>query len=805
MITLPQTIRNRAIFRILWMPEGQWTAAGGQPWQVLPVPAIFDRTSSTPGTIMSGTVAQGGYHVERITRWCLPDEDRASFYIDTGLINGQIVQAADLSGAATSSPGIAIRIQVLDDETFPNGISSLPTGPGSKWKTVFVGTVINQRQVEYPGLANNGRTTYYCAGVLTRTRNWPLDRHSTAAALHAKGNPGYNMPLHGWFRKALGNKDISGAGIGNDPFGDMNGANGYPVIAPYYQDHKLPVDGGSPSSLWTDTETIRHALASSRATGEPIIQFLSNQLFNGTYAWPVSPGDTCFDLLRRVCNRQRGRGACFMTYTDAADPGGNVSLFLAATPSFPDSLTYSYVKTYGDMQMTTDSTSVLQGAQIGSTAVNVDINGDHRITDNGFQYDDRTSSVVDCLVVQGEPIQVLCNLNFFGGSLEPRWSTADQTAFNNVGTTPYLLCLPRWRHIWRRYGITSSIAWDFSVQNIPTGPTHTIDYYCDNTGSIQTNGIPGTTPGLSSTMTVRVMPDLPVYEGYNYSVAPGANGYARWDGATEYLPPNRMPPVVMYRGAADASGGSPAWLPLNYAGFQIQTDDFGFYITHPTEDATGVRFLSNPAQDTHFKPMEQVLNLPVTSGIVTTSGLDQNRLNVIAGLELGTRPQISYNAGGQGGNYDAMGRRMVMTIDGLHLWLAAPSSVYELDFSAAAQLHYAPGLAVSGGSTPAVLRDDRSALGFIAALAWYYYGTIHNPGTWTLKDCGFLTQFVTSSGGTATYPTLGQFVGTVTYNGPAGSESTAQLNTPITCIDYVHETGETTWHTDFVAYDGNMQ
>ncbi|MBU6247124.1 MAG: hypothetical protein KGN77_05155 [Xanthomonadaceae bacterium] len=812
MITLPQSIRNRAIFRILWMPEGQWTAAGGQPWQVLPVPAIFDRTSSTPGTVMTGTVAQGGYHVERVTRWCLPDEDRASFYIDTGQINGVLVDALDLTGYTSQSPGVAIKIQVMDDETFPNGVSSLPTGPGSGWKTVFVGTVIYQRAQQFPGITGAGRTIYYCAGVLSRTRNWPLDRHYTAAAPHAKGHPGYNIPLHGWFRKALGNKDPNytpsqpGATPG-DPFGDMSGANGYPDIHAYYQAHKLPVDGTTSSAPWTDLEVVKHALASSRALGEPLIQVnVPSDLFGGTYAWSVSPGDSCFDLLRRVCNRQRGRGSCFMVYDDGSNPDGSVGMTLSCIPSFPDSLIYSSVQTYGDMPLL--GTNTIQGAQRGSTAIDVDLNGDHRITDDGFQYDDRTSSVVDMLVVQGEPIQVLCNLNFFGGSLEKRWSATDQATFSGLGMVPFLLCLPRWRQIWRRYGIPAISAWNFSVQTIPYGPTHTIDYDTDNSGGINTSGLAGSTFGLSSVMTVRVLPDLPIYEGWNYSAQPDpVKGYPRWDAASDYLPPGRMPPVVMYQGSQNA-GASPAWLPLNFAGFNIQVDDFGLYISHPIEDSTGYRFLSNPTDDpNHFQPMENQINTATVSGINTSSGFNKLMLNTIVGLELGTRPAIRYNSSGMSGNYDQLGRRMVITIDGLHLWLSAPNAIFELDYTAAAQLNYAPGLPVwcASPGTPGVLRDDRNALAFISSLAWYYYGTIHNPGTWTIKDCGFLTEFATDNAGSVKYPTLGQFVATVTYNGTSGNESIVQLNTPITCIDYVHDSGETTWRTDFVAYDGNLQ
>lgn len=800
MIVLPDGIRERATFRILWMPEGQWTAAGGQPWQVLPVPAILDRTKTTPGVHMAGTVLQGGYHVERITRWCLPDEDRASFYIDTGTINGVSVTALDLSGLATSSPGCAIRIQVLDDETFPNGVSTLPTGPGSKWKTVFAGTVISQQSIVHPSLSGAGRTTYHCAGVLWRTRNWPLDRHTTAQAPHAKGHPGYNFPLRGYFRQALGNLDYTSTGY--DPFGDISGANGYPDIHTYYMAHQLPVSGGD-TSKWTDLAAVKHALASSRAVGEPIITVsLPADAFGGTYPWSVSPGDSCWDLLRRICNRQRGRGAVFLDYVDAADPGGNLTLVLSSFPSFPDQLTYQTVATYGDTAMT--GTATIQGAQRGTSAIDIDINNDHRITDDGLTIENRTASVMDMIVVQGEPIQVLANLNFFGSSLEERWSAGDQTTFAGIGSTPFLAAQPRWSHVWRRYGIPAKTPWTFTVTAKPGGSATPIDYDCANDGSITSAGVPGTTVGLSSSLTVRVLPDLPIYEGYRYDqvgVAP-----SRWDGGVDYMPPNRMRPVVMYRGDTDATGAKQAWLPLQFAGFSIQADEFGLYITHPVEDISGYRLLSDTTNDpNHYQPMEKVTNCPMLANVTTTSGVDRNKLNTIVGLELGTRVGFRYSGGGMSGDYKTMGRRMVLTIDGAHLWLAPAGAIWELDYSAAAQLNYSPGLTVGTVSGTYIMRDDRTALSFVACLAWYYYGSIHNPAIWSLKDCGLMTQFATADAGNVKYPKLGQFVGSITHSGPAGSETKTQSNTPITCIDYMHEAGVTTWRTDYVAYDGNAQ
>lgn len=776
MITLPTSVRNRATFRILTMPEGTWAS---QTWTALPVPAIINRTD---GTILSGTVAQGGYQLRSISRWCLPDEDRASFSIDVGRINGEQVSAQNLSGKV-------VRIQVQDNESFPTGATELPT---DGWKTVFVGSIIYTTNEQQVGAREYGRVTYFCAGTLWRTRNWPLDRHSTATAAHAKGNPGYNVPLHGWFRKVLGNK---GDATAPDPFGDLTGP---PDISAYYHTHAMPVDGsGSTTSKWTDEEVVKHALASSRATGEPLIEVdLSRGLFTGTFSWPVSAGDVCWDLLRKVCNRQRGRGSVFLDYLDADDEDGDVTLSLVALPSNVREITYNTVSSLGTLTLDVENT--IAAAEHGLAVVDVDLVGDHRITDSGFQYDNRESSVFDGVVFQGEHIQALVNLNFFGSSLTKRWSygfaQSDQTLFGAIPLNqPFQRMSPRWRQVWRRFGIPQGYAFTVKSESASSSAVP-INYWTTEFGEIEV----GSGDGLSSEMTFRVLPDLPIYEGWNYSASPPV----RFDGAADYLPPARMSPLVLYRGDTDASGGSPAWFPFHFAGFNIQTDDFGFYIVHPIEDQTGVRLLADLANAPY------AYQSPNITGITTTSGIDLQKINTVLGVELGTRVAIFKNNSADVEPYNDVGRRMTMTINGLHLWLGALGAIWECDPTRAGQNNYAPGLKFpsgTGSQNPYVIRDDRDQLSFIAALGWEYWGQIHNPGTWTLRDCGFLTNFLNAEGDAIAYPALGQIVSKVTYAGTQDAPISATLDTPVTSIHYDHDSGETTWRTDFVSYDGNVQ
>jgi hypothetical protein len=777
MIILGNQTRERAIFRILTMPEGLWAGAGGensQVWTQLPIPAIFRRDT---GDRFSDTVAQGGYHISSITRWCLPDEDRAEFYIDTGTINGVVVAAQDLSNKA-------VRIQVWDSESAPGTAASLSS---ATWKTVWAGTVIYQKTTAEPGSTLHSRVVYYCAGVLWRTRNWPLDRHNTQFATHAKGNPGYNVPLHGFFRRVLGNKSVADIS-GQDPYGDMAGT---PSLQSYYLAHELPLSSTtSTSEPWTDAQVIKHALASSRAFGEPLITVnLGTSLFDSPFSWSVNPGDSCWDLLRKICNRQRGRGSVYLDYSDQGNPIGPLRLILTSTPSFAGDLTYFSKKNDQDMDLQTKTT--ISGANQGTDAIDVDINGDHRVVDGSFNYDNRLTSVYDYIDIQGEPIQVLVNLNFYGSSLGKRWSAADESSFGGLSQL-YQRLTARWRHVWRRFGIPTG-AWDYKVTGEPGGTASSVDYYLDDAGKINVAPSHGPfTIDNNSQMMVKILPDLPIYEGWDYR----PNTAVRWDGSVDAFPPPRMPPLIMVKGTATASDGSTTWANLQLAGsWTMQVDDYGLLIVYGPEEPLGKRVLSTPALAQYAYA---AANLP---GVDLTNGFVLNTLNCAVGLELGSHVRISYNTA----DYQHAGRRLLMTINGLSLWLGAPGCIWELDYLRATQSNYPPGLKFAGAS-PTILRDDRNALALIAALSWQYYGKVHNPAVWSLNDCGFLTSFSTVDK-TVAYPTIGKLVGKITYAGDAstGAEVSATLNTSITCIHYDHDALQTTWHTDYVSYDGNLQ
>lgn len=768
-INLGQQPLNRPTFVIFRMLIGKdWRY---QEWEKLPMPAIILRGSDS---LMAGTSKSGGYVVESISRWTFPDEDRAAIYIDTGYINGEDVTPLDLSD-------YYIRIMLVDDESFPNGATEIDEG---KLKTVFCGTVVSTQNSIVPGVRkNHGRTTYFLAGaVSSRARKWPMDRHATATMPHAKGHPGYNFPLRGYFRKVLGNK---GWNQTTDPYGDFSS------FISYYQTHQLPLDGSGYAASWTDADAVKHAIASSRAFGEPLITVdLSDGAFTGTNSWDIAPGTSCWDFIRRVCDRRRGRGAVFVEYTD----GGELKLEIKikSIPQHDIDLTYNTPSPTNPHKM--ESVRSISGAAIGLNAVDVDLVGDHRL-DGPVSHDKRESSLYDTLLLQGEKIQVLANISLFGSTLANGWSTQDQAAFSAIpiGQTVKQQA-SRWRHIFRRFVISSKAL--LSSKASSTSTQYPINYYCEKSGAI-TVSTSLADKGLTSELTSRILPDLPIYEGWRYDTTTPEP----WGGSdiTDYMPPPRMPPILYYL-ASDTD-----ILPLHYSGYNIQTDDFGVLLHHAYEDAAGARMLATQAEAPAWFATASKIGIPTD---ITTGGLDRTKLMLLVGVELGNHVSLAYTRqtvddywSGKVSGIGATGRRLVMNINGPSLWLAAPGAIWELDYKNTGQLGYRPGLKIPvvDGNIPYIVRDDRATLSFIGALASYYYLTLHSPSSWSLRSCGLSSEFQTVNG-SIKYPSLGQFVGKIRVSDSVSLVS----NTNITCIHYDHNEGLTTWKTDYVDYDGNL-
>lgn len=782
MINLPQKTRNRAYFSIAKMAPG--TAWDAQSWSTLPVPEILTRDISG-NTRIGDTVAQGGYTVESITRACLPDEDMASFSVDFGWINGVEVTPQDLSGHW-------IRIDVIDDENFPS--SDDTDLPSTGYKTVFVGFVYNAKSRINPsslGKKAMGKRTYYCQGVLSRCRYWPMSYHAAFGGISGTtlqkcfGNPGYNYPINGLFRETIGNKSSSTDSVewGTDP---TNGWVG----------HALPIDATG-TAKWTDVETIKHALSSSRQDGEPIftVDFSGAAgLFDGTFAWAVNEGDSCFDHLRRVCSRSRGRGSVYADWTSDGSRTGTIDLFLRAVPSFSGNVTYNTKADFSALDLTT--ANVIQG-QTSSAGSEIDLVGDHRFY-GSFEYEDRASAVFDYIELIGERIQLVANLGVFGGSyaaLQKGWTATDETEFS--ATTNYQQrIIPRFRHVYRRF--TLKQGWNFTgyVDTLTPGTSYGLEAFniiCGENGEVRT--APWLPDDLgNSPVTSRIMADVPLYEGKDYDGTAKA-GY--WSAASEYMPAPRMQPQLLYQSIQESgdAGTVKRWIPLERFGFNLQVDDFGVLITHQAEDSTGVRMLGKGS--TYGSTPGDISNK-----VDDKTGLDPDRLLLVMGLELsnhvGMRGLVGPLNAVSGAN--ERGRRLVIPVNGLHFWCGTENAVWQCDPTNLSNLKFSEALRFSDTKPVRIIRDDRDAMSFMFALAKKYYGEVHNPGTWSLRDFGLRSSYATQTG-SSTFPTLGQLVSTVAVS----PTEKITLNTPITSIHYDNNECITTWRTDYVNYQPGIQ
>ena len=741
MITLARADTTYPLVRILTMPPGNWTATT-QPWTIQPIP----QRDAVEGSKVYG------YELLDISRAALPDIGTARFMFRYGLINdGALQQQAP--PAAADLIGQHVRIQMAEEPSTPSGVPA--------WRTVFLGTVDSQADSPWPSNYDAGNRTYHCTDLLYRTSRWPLCHHHTydlgVQRLHCFGHPGYNYSVAGYFRRLMGNA----AGPSFDPFGDMSsgGLAGYQAHA---------ITGSNGAALWKDSEAVQHALYSSRANGEPIFKLKDNGLLIDSYPWPVGDGEKCWDFIIRVLSRQRGRGIAFLDWDD--DVTGDTTSVKPITP-------YITVKPQNYLDVVVNKPSGGSVTMVGSTDyVSVDLIGDQRFVDDSLQLVTNDGSGVDYLETYGEPIETLVTLGGPDQTIEQRWTNLDETAFLGLANF-WQRQSTRWRQVFQRWSIPSG--WDFQAGDGNGGAKSTCHYVTKDDGSIaarNASGIPGVYSAPPSPVFIKIGCDIPIYEGYDY--APSTP--KRYDSAPDYMAPPRCPPLILVKIASDkyANGGEDL-------GMGMQIDDFGFYVQYGPDSAVGTRYFSG------------------TSGGVGGAA-SKNDLVVTVGLTFGNRVRMATS----NGNLDETksGRRLYLYVPGAHLWLAHPGAIWEHSKFTATDKN-APGkrnAAGGAGAVPGIIRDDRDSLAIVHALAWSWYGTKRTSAQWALNDCGLLPDFATvgaSDGPTRTpYPKLGYVVKEI-YAAGHTSQTPLVIRTPINRIVYQHESGRTTWYTDWQDLD----
>lgn len=739
MITLPDDQdQTWPLIRILVMPQGKWTS--GQTWEVLPQPNRVSVPDSSPN----------GYELEFCDRVALPEVGQAQFLFHYGDISGDTYTPRDLIG-------YHVRIQGADE---PDDDQATPM-----WRTIYLGTVESQTDNPWPSTYAAGNRTYYCSDLLYRTSKWPLCHHHMYQAglanfyVHCFGHPGYNYAINGYFRRLLGNMDTSGSTV--DPFGDNPKG---------YKAHTWA--GAATSKTWADVDVLEHALWSSRAAGEPIFTIKNpGNLPADAFPWQVGDGEKCWDLLCRVLSRQRGRGIAFLDWDDdSSDPLAAISPYINVQPQNYNDITYTKPAAGG-------SVTVVGGS---SSAIAVDLTGDHRYVDGSLTLTVNNSTGVDYLETQGEPIECLVTLSGQDSTLDQRWTDADAAAFAAISPANFWQRMnTRWRTVFQRWGIP--IGWDFKAGDGNGGAKSSCFYITNAAGAIVQQTVGGTFPSPSP-LTCKIGCDIPIYEGWNYATSTPV----RYDGASDYLAPPRNPCLILIKQGSNlyVNGGE-------YLGVGMQVDDFGVFVQYGPDQQAGTRLFAGPLS-------------PVATNDQYTppGGFSKNDLVISVGLTFGhhvrmSSANINPATGSAYTELDA-GRKLYVRLNGAHLWLAHPGAIWEHDSLIATDKAMPAKRAAAGGAgaVPGIIRDDRDSLALTHALAWAWYGTKRTSAQWSLRCCGLLPSFEVADTDPVDYPTLGQIVQSIQASGTANP-----VLTPVSRIHYDHTAGRTSWFTDWQDLD----
>lgn len=787
-VTLPYRNETRPLFRVLTADTWGGGIASGGTWTVEP---SFDKfTTAKPYAF--------GFEVLFASRVCLPAVGEARIRFRYGLIDGRIVAPSDATfqreRAGTAWNPSTDTLTIPDLRRKEIRIQAAPRVGDNEtpaWRTVWWGQCEFMEDRDAAGAPiPMGERIYHCVDGFYRTKRWPLNRHgfyllepdgtNTRKGERAIGHPGYNsVDSLGITR---GNKETSGDSF--DPTKNDLGKGG---------DGRYNVgyhvwDGAG--AIWTDRQAIEHAINVSRPLDQPVFLLSgTTQLYTNGEGSPyeVFDEDSAWDFASRACRRQRGRGVAFVDWEDdSGQPTGALTISIRVRPQLLGDVTYTVPGT--------STHTVIPGATTAATTVEVDLIGDHRNAEKTFSLGDRDQHRVDYLESLGEKIQVLVTLSRYDGedekiSLDNRWLKADEDTFSAI--TRFKRVDERWRPVFQLYGIPRT--WGAKAGDHNRGkiiPYHRVDYRCLDDGTIAFPGGAGPVPPNNTWDTdpilIEVLPDLPLLEGYDYKT----KTIARKDAQDEKGTPQRRPPMILLRLAENRYIlGEEARQPMT-----INVGHDGIFMYCPGDvDRTGAyRTVGDRSK-------------------ALGSAYNNNQIGCTVGLALPHRVRLATagtDADGKTLTGASIRRRLSLRHDSLHLWLASPGAIWDLDSNSTTVTRvFGQGSAglrnAAAGSTdsPGILRDDRGILAKRHALSCEWFLRERRTATWGLRACGLLPSFEYADGngavgGTTPYPTLGYVV---TALSAAGQDSV--INTPITSITYDNEEGLTTWTTDWGELD----
>ncbi len=617
-------------------------------------------------------------------------------------------------------------------------------GEDPEWRTVWLGVCAWQDDTPSPAASSpRGTRLYRCYDILYHYANgYPMDRHANYAcpSALAYGHPGYNYDK-GNPTTVSGNKEATDS--------EFSGPDGNGIANFAIEDEAGPTH----VKAWTDLQAAQNILAIRRNSGDPIFTIDCDPagLLEGKTPWPMSDHATAWTALKAILDRKRGKGLAFLDWDDDVDtPDGVMALKIRVRPQLADDV--DFTSPVDGAPVTIDGASQIEGQ-----VISVDLAGDHRAVDGSLKVRDRSDSTFDELTTEGEQIEVAATGSIYDGSWVKRWSTALYTAW--AAADPAVQAEDIYKPVLQRFGIARTLpAWK-DGNNAATVSASRVDYWTNTIGNVINDHT-----AVTAAQDIEVMDDMPLYVGYDYSLTPPAPAAsAELDGK-----PKRRKLTVYMRNADDRYETAGDW---NSGGAEIGNDS----------DGTTVEWSGDEEGDRSMDTDDKYQQITFT-----------------VGLRLPQRPRVASAISG-----DVRTRRVIRISD-LHLWIAHPGCIWDLDGSSE-NTDGCQGRRVGGtiGTVPGkLLRDDRLALASAHYLAWEWYRSDSPRASvvWSLRCCGLLPSYIDLAGDAVAYPTMGKIVGSM-Y---AGGDVMNPL-TPITRIDYDNTTGVTTWHTDWEELDSGAR
>lgn len=755
LINLPMENDHLPLLRVLTCPRFN---LGVGPWTVQP---------------MWNERRRGyGFYVESFSRTCLPAIGEAELTYKFGIIDGDLVgasQPSDVSRIAgigwdpnldtASAPDLhwfEIRIQAAP---------FVENDADADWRTVWWGQCELQTDAAWPGAKYPaGTRTYHCVDGLARTRYWMMNRHGAYinGTLFANmyGHPGYNVGHDGL---VIGNRDAAGNVYKPQPdIPDLDGK----TYCHIYQG--TTVLSNNAAITWTDLQACEHALRITRPLGEPLFSFVGDTSLLSAIAlpWPVDEGDSVFDFLSNVCRRERGRGVVFTDWADdSLDPTGTLTVRLG--------IKGQYAAPYSGVTDPTNATPIVVPAS--SDPVTVDLIGDHRLITSAFSLSDAGLYRADAVESFGDWIELLATLSFADVGADGLTAVAIQKGWNESVEPTFAALDPirrteeSWRFVWTMYRLP--LDWQGSLGNGNSGGNYRSDFACGDDGIIT---IDENKP-QSSPLLTKILPDLPIYEGFLYNTATPT----RRDLTTAVGLPIRRAPLLLLRLDDDS------YINADIIGLSLHVIPNGIQISSPLDNQGG-RLITDG-----------------TGNFGSAFTLDA--ISATVGIQLPNRVRMRTLRAGLT-NSDVRRTNRIQHPE-IKYWISSSGAIWDRDCELINQAP-APGRRNSGQSSAGIagsLRDDRRRLAQLHALACAWYLQDRRSAKWSLRACGFLDSFDNVSSDSHTgasvttaipYPKLGQMVTDLNASG-----QTFTVNTPITWISYSQRDGVTQWTTDWQDRD----